>query len=93
VLGPSSAALGGVCVTAMPLEAGSVPVVAVSGKSGAFTFSEMLPGRYKAQFSSGCGATGYRTQWWQNAGSRQAATVINVTAAQTVTGIDATMTR
>ena len=93
VRGPSSAALGGICVTAMPLAAGAVPVVAVSGKSGAFTILDMLPGRYKVEFSSGCGATGYRTQWWQNAGSRQAATVINVTAAQTVTGIAATMTR
>jgi Carboxypeptidase regulatory-like domain len=91
VLGPSSAALGGVCVTAMPLAAGSVPVVAVSGKSGGFTLLNMLPRRYKVEFSSGCGATGYRTQWWQNAGSRQAATAINVSAAQTVTGIDATL--
>ena len=93
VRGPSSAALGGVCVTAMPLAAGSVPVVAVSGKSGGFTLTGMLPARYKVEFSSGCGATGYRTQWWQNTGSRQHARPINVAAAQVVTGIDATLTR
>ncbi len=93
VLGPSSAALGGICVTAMPLTAGFAPIVAVSGKSGDFTLLDMLPGRYRVEFSSGCGATGYKTQWWKNAGSRQSATVINVTATQTVTGIDATMTR
>ncbi len=93
VLGPSSAPLGGICVTAMPLAAGSVPVVAVSGKSGGFTLTEMLPGRYKVEFSSGCGAKGYRTQWWADAGSRQTATAFQVNAAQTVTGIDATMTR
>jgi Carboxypeptidase regulatory-like domain len=93
VRGPLSAALGGICVTAMPLAAGSVPLVAVSGKSGGFTLIDMVPGRYKVEFSSGCGATGYRTQWWQNAGTRQAATVINVAATQTVTGIDATMAR
>jgi len=93
VLGPSSKPLSGACVTAMPLAAGSVPVVAVSGKSGGFTLTEMLPGRYKVEFSSGCGATGYRTQWWKDVGSRQHATPIKVSAAQTVTGVNATMTR
>ena len=93
VLGPSSAALSGICVTALPLAAGFAPIVAVTGKSGAFTLLDLLPGRYKVEFSSGCGTTGYRAQWWHNANSPQTATVINVTAAQTVTGIDATMAR
>jgi Carboxypeptidase regulatory-like domain len=92
VHGPSNTPLSGVCVTAMPLVAGSVPIVAIS-RSGSFSLAELLPGRYKVEFSSGCGATGYRTQWWKNASSPQSATVINVAATQTVPGIDATLTR
>jgi hypothetical protein len=90
--GPSSKALSGVCVTAMPLVAGSMPIMAIS-KSGSFSLAGLLPGRYKVEFSSGCGATGYLTQWWKDVSSRQAATVINVSAAHSVTGIDATMAR
>ena len=90
VHGPSSKALSGVCVTAMPLAAGSLPIVAIS-KQGGFSLAGLLPGRYKAEFSSGCGVTGYVTQWWKDVSSRQAETVINVPAAHVVTGIDATM--
>ncbi len=93
VLGPSSKALTGICVTAMPLTAGFMPVVAISGKTGGFTLLDMLPGRYKVEFASGCGATGYRTQWWKHASFRQKAKVITVSAASTVAGIDATLTR
>jgi hypothetical protein len=92
VLGASSTPLSGICVTAVPLAAGFTPVVAISGTSGGFTLTEMLPGRYKVEFSSGCGVTGYRTQWWPDANSAQAATVITVSAATTAPGINATMT-
>jgi protocatechuate 3,4-dioxygenase beta subunit len=92
VLGPSSTPLSGICVTAMPLAAGFTPVVAISGTSGGFTLTEMLPGQYKVEFSSGCGVTGYRTQWWANASSAQAAMVITVSAATTVPNINAKMT-
>ena len=34
----------------------------------------VAPGRYRVEFASGCGATGYATQWWQDANS--VATVI-----------------
>ncbi|HEY2640559.1 MAG TPA: carboxypeptidase-like regulatory domain-containing protein, partial [Streptosporangiaceae bacterium] len=92
VLGPSSTPLSGICVTAMPLAAGFTPVVAISGTSGGFTLTEMLPGQYKVEFSSGCGVTGYRTQWWADASSAQAATVITVSAATTASQINAKMT-
>ncbi len=93
VRGRSSTPLSGACVTAMPLAAALVPVVAVSGKAGGFTLTDMLPGRYKVEFSAGCGAVGYRSQWWQNASSRRHATPVGIAAAQVVTGIDATLTR
>jgi hypothetical protein len=84
--------LEGVCVIAWPLTKGSPPVVAISGPTG-YALIDLLPARYKVEFSAGCGATGYRTQWWHNASSRHAATVINVSAAHVVNGIDATLTR
>jgi hypothetical protein len=34
---------------------------------------------------------GYATQWWKNAGSAAAATIITVTADATVTGISAAL--
>jgi hypothetical protein len=49
------------------------------------------PGRYEVKFSAGCGDSGFKTQWWQHAGSARAATVISVAAGAAVTGIDATL--
>ncbi len=92
VHGPASKVLSGVCVTAMPLAAGSLPIVAIS-KSGSFSLADLLPGRYKVEFSAACGTTGYRTQWWKDASSRHAAKAIRVSAAHVVTRIDATMAR
>jgi len=62
-------------------------------KSGSYTLLQLPPGRYKVKFSSGCGATGYVTQWWQDAPTRRAATVVTVSAGQTVSGISATLAK
>jgi len=43
------------------------------------------------EFSSGCGGGSFKTQWWKNAGSAAAATVIKVGAGALVTGIDAAL--
>jgi hypothetical protein len=93
VSGPSATPLAGACVTAVPLSAGvSAPVVAVTSATG-YALAELLPGQYKVRFSAGCGATGYATQWWKDAASRSAATVITVGASQTVTDISATLSK
>jgi hypothetical protein len=92
VTGPSHAALAGICATASsPLLA--QPVVAVSGASGAYTLLGLAPGNYRIEFSSGCGASGYRAQWWKDKKSAASATTVTVTAATSTTGIDATMQR
>ncbi|HYK26821.1 MAG TPA: carboxypeptidase-like regulatory domain-containing protein, partial [Streptosporangiaceae bacterium] len=92
VQGPSATNVTGACVTAVPLDGQlPTPYVAVS-KSGSYTLLQLPPGRYKVKFSSGCGATGYRTQWWQDAPTRQKAKVVRVSAGQTVPGISATLT-
>ncbi len=92
VSGPSATPVDGVCVTALPVPLdGSRPIVAVSG-SGGYTLTNLIPGQYEVKFSSGCGATGYATQWWQDASSQAQATVITVGTGQVVSGKNATLT-
>jgi hypothetical protein len=43
------------------------------------------------QFSSGCGAVGYPTQWWDDAVSAATATVLSVRANTVSTGVDAAL--
>jgi len=90
VRGPGGALLTGVCVTA--LRTGAAPVIAVTA-GGGYTLGDLTPGRYRVEFSSGCGASGFATQWWKNAGSAAAAAVITVNAGATVTGISAVLRR
>jgi hypothetical protein len=59
---------------------------------GRYSLIGLTPGRYTVMFASGCGATGYATQWWHHATSAVTATVITVKADAVSTGIDATMT-
>jgi hypothetical protein len=91
--GPSASPLAGICVTAVPQTSGSLPVVAVTGATGGYTLADLLPGDYKVRFSSGCGATGYATQWYNDVTSQTAATPIPVGAGQTQSPIDATLTK
>jgi hypothetical protein len=92
VRGPSGARLSGICVTAHGTAPGSVPVLAVS-RAGGYSLTDLQPGPYVVEFSAGCGATGYRTQWWHDARSASTATVITVSATQLITGISATLGR
>ena len=89
--------VSGECVTAAPVNpvpeplfnAVPNPVVAIS--SGSYVLTGLVPGKYTVEFSTGCGATGFRTQWWHNAGSAGKATVITVPASTTINGINATV--
>jgi hypothetical protein len=45
------------------------------------------------EFSSGCGASGYVTQWWKNASSRAKAALITVAVNKVASGINATLKR
>jgi hypothetical protein len=92
VRGPSGAPVSGICVTAHGTAAGSVPVVAVS-RAGGYSLTDLQPEPYVVEFSAGCGATGYRTQWWHDARSASTATVIAVSATQLITGVSATLRR
>jgi Carboxypeptidase regulatory-like domain len=91
--------VSGECVTAFPVSptpdplfGGTLnPVIAVSGSDGSYSLTDLLPGKYQVEFSIGCGASGFASQWWDNASSRSTATTITVTANSDVTGISASL--
>ncbi|HUD37345.1 MAG TPA: carboxypeptidase-like regulatory domain-containing protein [Streptosporangiaceae bacterium] len=99
VTGPAHAPVAGECVTATPVSPvpdqlyGLVmhPVIAVTGANGTYTVAGLPPGRYTAEFSAGCGATRFATQWWRNSATAAGATIITVSASTTVTAIDAAL--
>ena len=62
-----------------------------SGSKGTYQLADLAPGQYRVEFSSGCGAAGYLTQWWQGAASRQKATLVDVTTGTATTGISAAL--
>jgi hypothetical protein len=66
--------------------------VAVTSRTGGYTLTRLMPGRYKIEFSTGCGACGFATQWWDNAASATSAKVIKV-GFTAIAGIDATLRR
>jgi protocatechuate 3,4-dioxygenase beta subunit len=90
----------GECVIALPFHAAADPAtgapaqpeVAVTDRTGGYTLTALMPGRYKIAFRSRCGASGFATQWWDDAGSAKSAKVLYVGFA-TITGIDATLRR
>lgn len=95
VTDPAHAPVAGECVTAIPVGKGFAgtlpPEIAISAKNGDYSLVSMQPGRYKVKFSAGCGDSGFATQWWKNAGSAAAATVLTVGPGAVVTGIDAAL--
>jgi len=87
VTGQHGSPLRGVCVAATA--AGSGPVYSVTGSAGSYSISDLPAGHYRVQFSSGCGAAGYRTQWWRQSSTRKSARIVLVTAGTATTGISA----
>ena len=89
----ASAPLAGICVEAAPVAGNaSPPVYTVSvSSSGSYSLTGLPPGKYLVIFSSGCGATGYARQYWQDATSSATATVITVAPSSLTPGIDAAM--
>ena len=96
----AGAGVGGECVTAVPFHAVSDPAsgegaatdVAVTRPGGHYRLLDLPPGQYQIEFSTGCGDTGFATQWWDAAASSGSARVITVDSA-TISGISATLGR
>ena len=87
------AAVPGICVIALPEAAGSVPVSAVTAANGNFSIANLPPGRYLVRFDPGCGASGYLTQWYNDAATKSGATAVSVVAGVDTTDVNATMQR
>jgi protocatechuate 3,4-dioxygenase beta subunit len=96
VTGRDSGPLAGVCVTAVPTSGttslGSA-VTSITTAGGGYTIGELVPGSYRVKFTSGCGASGWKTQWWQHENTSAQATIATVTPATVTNGVDAAMMR
>ncbi len=92
VTGTASEGIAGICVTAQSAVPGTSPVVAVTGTTGAYTVGSLVPGSYTVRFSADCGATGYQTQWWDDATSVTGATPVTVSPGTTASDINAQLT-
>lgn len=93
VTGPGHAALSGVCVTVARVPARAQQPARAVSRAGTYAISSLLPGRYRVQFSAGCGATGLATQWWQHASSAAKSTLVRVRPNTVTSGISATLRR
>jgi hypothetical protein len=90
VTGPGGTPVAGVCVTATTALSAD-PEVAVSGAGGTYSLLGLATGKYRVEFSSGCGASGYLTQWWNGKASAATANTVTVTAATTSTDVNASL--
>lgn len=80
----------GVCVLAFPKASTSAaPVVTVTTASGSYRIGGLAPASYVVEFTAGCGAAKFRTQWFSGASTRSGATPVTVAIAKITGGIDA----
>ena len=93
VTGAGHSPLSGACVAAFATGQGAAPVYTVTGTNGSYTIADLTPGSYKVEFTSGCGATGYRTQWWPSVASMSKAKAVTVATGATTPTVDAAMTK
>ncbi|HEY1617083.1 MAG TPA: carboxypeptidase regulatory-like domain-containing protein [Streptosporangiaceae bacterium] len=85
----AAAPVPGVCVGAYAGAARTPSEIAITGTSGGYQLAGLVPGRYTVEFTAGCGDASYRTQWYDGAASRAAATPVTVSPDSTAAGIDA----
>jgi len=85
----SGAPAPGVCVIAYPAAGEQVPAVAETGADGSYQIGGLAPASYLVEFTSGCGAASYATQWFNGVPGRSTATPVAVTAGSVTQAIDA----
>jgi carboxypeptidase family protein len=83
----SGTGTGGVCVIAYPAQ--GAPVLAETAANGSYQIDGLAAGSYVVEFTDGCGASTYRTQWYNGVSSASEATSVPVTAGTTTSAIDA----
>jgi uncharacterized surface anchored protein len=85
-------ALAGACVTVYD-SGGGVAGSAQTDSSGAYTISALPTGSYRVGFASGCGASNYEPQFYNDKASLASADPVTVTDGTTTSGIDAAMVK
>jgi carboxypeptidase family protein len=84
--------VAGICAAAYAGAAATAPTaVAITGAGGKYEIGFLAPGSYIVKFSSGCGATGYATQFYDKEGSAAAATPVSVSAGAETGGVNAVL--
>jgi hypothetical protein len=86
----TGAPVTGACVRVIPLAAGQAASFTASS-AGRYAVTGLPGGRYRVEFSSGCGVSGFATQWWHDKPSAATATVIVIKAGAVTTGISAAL--
>jgi Carboxypeptidase regulatory-like domain len=90
--GSPAAPVAGICAAAYAGASATAPTaVAITGAGGTYEIGFLAPGSYIVKFSSGCGATGYATQWYDNAGSAAMAKPVSVSAGAETGSVNATL--
>lgn len=88
----SSGPVAGICVAAFTGASVTEPAaVAISAADGSYQIGYLAPGSYLVKFSSGCPATSYVTQWYNDANSAATATPVTVSPGVAHGGVDASM--
>jgi hypothetical protein len=90
--------VAGECVAAFTSATASAPAAtAITGADGSYQIGFLAPGRYVVRFSTGCGDSGYATQWWNDTatGSPGAAgaTRVGVVAGAASPGVNAVLAK
>jgi hypothetical protein len=92
VTGPGGTQLTGICVSAVPAARYEL-TIDTTASGGTYSLSGLQPGHYRVEFQSGCGLSGFSSQWWDGAGSELKAKVITVGPGAVVSGISAEMAK
>jgi hypothetical protein len=85
----SSVPAAGVCVGAYNGTASTPAEIAVTGANGSYQLAGLTPGSYSVQFTAGCGAASYTTQWYSGVTTRAAASTVTVEPGSVTSTIDA----
>ncbi len=85
--------VSGVCVVAFaPGDVQLSPASTTTASDGSYALTNLAPGSYQVEFTSGCGASvGYATQWYSASPTAASAVPVVVTALATTPSINAVM--
>jgi len=78
----------GVCVGAFAPGGAAPTALAVTGAGGRYELDGLAAGRYQVEFTSGCGDSAYRAQWFDGATTRRGARPVTVAAGSLTSGIN-----